>query len=100
MAIYGWAKKISQKPSADILSEAKTTEIIFWSTLFIGIILLIFGIAVVLKSFQYGIFGFVLICVALISISIVFIWSSIKLSMMRVIMEINRSIEEIKERKK
>lgn len=87
MNIVGWSKKFKEYERMDVLVHVKKTEKIFWFSMLFGIILVIAGIFVILKTFQHGVIGFVFMLAGVVIISLASIWAYIRLAICEIIQE-------------
>jgi UPF0716 family protein affecting phage T7 exclusion len=87
MNLVGWSKRFRDYEKMDVPSRVARTEKAFWTIILGGVILMVAGVLVMMKSFQHGILGLVLLLAGVVGISLVTIWAHIRLALYEIILE-------------
>jgi hypothetical protein len=88
MSFFGWSKAFEEYEKIDIPARVRRTEITYWCSILAGIVMLIAGCVMTMRSFHLGMPGFLLILAGIVNIALVKIWAHIRLAAYQIILEL------------
>lgn len=88
MSLIGWSRKFEQyKPITDVPERVRKTEIWYWCSFVMGIVILVTGVVMMQHPAQSTVGLFLAIC-GVVDIALIKLWAHIRLATYQIIMEL------------